>query len=259
MADGHETSLTTGNCRVLLRRGGSGPPLLFLHGASGLSGWLPFLARLADRFDVLAPDHPSFGRSETPAWLDDVADLAYYYLDLLGALKLTGVHVVGFSLGGWIALEMAIRSTQRMRTLTLLASAGIRIKGLPAADVFAMDRAQLVRAYYADPAIIERELNAMPSPDEEAQAAANRVAAARLGWQPRFFNPKLRKWLHRIDVPTHIVWGEADRILPPVYASELHGLIRGSKVTLVPGAGHMLTIEKGEGLADVVSGFAGGG
>ena len=119
-----ETTLDVRNCKLLLRRAGKGPAVLFLHGAGGLQ-WVPFFDRLAERFSLMVPDHPSFGRSSTPDWLDDVADLAYFYLDLLAELELTGVHVIGHSMGGWIALEMAIRSTERIESLSLIAPAGI--------------------------------------------------------------------------------------------------------------------------------------
>src|SRR5690348_6678490 len=78
-----------------LRGGGKGAPLLFLHGVQGLPAEVAALERLAQRFDVLAPDHPGFGRSDAPDWLDDVADLAFFYLDLLDALDLKDVHLVG--------------------------------------------------------------------------------------------------------------------------------------------------------------------
>jgi pimeloyl-ACP methyl ester carboxylesterase len=83
---------------------------------------------LAQRFDVIVPDHPGFGGSEAPAWIDDISDLAYGYLDAIEVLGLPGVHIVGQSLGGWIALEMAVRSTQRLRSLTLISPAGIHVK-----------------------------------------------------------------------------------------------------------------------------------
>ena len=118
MANAAEKFQTVCDCRTFVRRGGAGQPLLFLHGAGGLPGWQPFLARLADRYDVIAPDHPGYGQSDTPAWLEEVADLAQFYLEFLKHLSLIGVHVIGHSLGGWIALEMATRSTARIKSLT---------------------------------------------------------------------------------------------------------------------------------------------
>jgi len=230
--------------QVLLRRTGDGEPCLFLHGAGGMPAWLPFFDQLAARFDLLVPDHPSYGRSPTPDWLDSVGDLGFFYLDFLGALDLTDVHVIGQSLGGWIALEMAVRNTSRIKSLTLMAPAGIRIKGKPAANVMIMDRTQLINALYADPKLAEQMLAMEPTADQIAEIVNNNVATARLAWQPRLFNPNLRKWLHRIDVPTHIIWGDKDQIIGPDYAAEFAGLIDGSALTMIENAGHIPQVEQ---------------
>ena len=230
--------------QVLLRRTGDGEPLLFLHGAGGMPAWLPFFDQLAARFDLLVPDHPSYGRSPTPDWLDSIGDLSFFYLDFLETLDLTDVHVIGQSLGGWIALEMAVRNTSRIKSLTLMAPAGIRIKGKPAANVMIMDRAQLIGALYADPKLAEQMLALEPTPDQIAEIVNNNVATARLAWQPRLFNPNLRKWLHRIDVATHIIWGDKDQIIPPDYAAEFAGLIDGSALTMIENAGHIPQVEQ---------------
>src|SRR5215510_2005939 len=107
---GHTTStIAVKDCSIRLMRGGAGQPLMILHGASGAGAWLPFMRSLADKFDVIVPEHPGFGASDTPDWLDNIHDLAYFYLDFLAMLDLTGVHLVGLSLGGWIAAELAVR------------------------------------------------------------------------------------------------------------------------------------------------------
>jgi pimeloyl-ACP methyl ester carboxylesterase len=255
MAAATETTLKIRDCSLFLRRGGSGEPMLFLHGAGGLPGWLPFLEKLADKFDVLAPDHPSYGRSDTPGWLEAVSDLAYFYLDFLEQLKLDRVHIVGHSMGGWTALEMAIRSTQRIKSLTLISPAGIRIKGAAPADIFVMDRKQLLRTLYVDPKIIERELAVQLTPEMETAMAMNRVAAARLCWTPRLFNPQLEKWLHRVTVPTHIIWGDGDKLIPPVYGPAFHDKIPGAKLTVIPKTGHVPFVEDLDATVRAVTGF----
>jgi pimeloyl-ACP methyl ester carboxylesterase len=126
-------------CKLSFVRAGKGAPLLYLHGTDGLAEWPAILDTLAERFDVVVPDHPGFGASEAPAWIDDVSDVAYCYLDAIEALGLSDLHVVGQSLGGWIALEMAVRSTHRLRSLTLISAAGIHVKGVPKADIFTID------------------------------------------------------------------------------------------------------------------------
>ncbi len=106
-------------------RKGQGAPVLFLHGAGGLT-WTPLLERLSIKFDVMATEHPGFGGTEMPGWMASVGDLAFFYLDVLDALNLPALHLIGHSLGGWTAAELAIRNTRRLRTLTLLAPAGVQ-------------------------------------------------------------------------------------------------------------------------------------
>ena len=142
-------------CKLSFARGGNGVPLMYLHGTDGLAEWPAILDTLAERFDVIVPDHPGFGASEAPTWIDDVSDVAYCYLDAIEALGLSGVHVVGQSLGGWIALEMAVRSTERLRSLTLISAAGIHVKGVPKTDIFMIDPEEQARLAYVDPKIGE--------------------------------------------------------------------------------------------------------
>jgi pimeloyl-ACP methyl ester carboxylesterase len=240
---------------LLMRRAGTGPTVLFLHGANGVPGWLPFFDRLSDRFELLVPDHPSFGSSPTPPWLDDMADLAYFYLDLFGELKLKDIHIVGHSMGGWLAQEIAIRSQARIKSIMLIASVGIRIKGNPVANLFIMTPEQITRAVYADPKIIASELARMPTPEEIARITVNRTASARLAWSPRFFNPKLSKWLHRITVPTQIIWGAQDGVVSAAYAQEFKRLIPHASVTVFPDAGHAPFAERLDDTVQTVADF----
>jgi pimeloyl-ACP methyl ester carboxylesterase len=241
---------------VNVMRGGAGPPLLFLHGAGGAGVWLPFMAALAERYDVIVPDHPGFGRSEVPEWLDELTDLAYFYLDFIEALGLDHVHLVGNSLGGWIAAEMAIRATRRLATLTLIGAAGIHVNGVPKGDPFLWAPEERVRNLFHDQRIADERL-ARPLTEEESDIVLkNELATADLAWQPRFHHPQLRKWLHRIDVPTLVVWGESDKIFPLAYADAYHRLIPGSRLAVVPACGHLPHVEKADVFLDLFTRFA---
>jgi pimeloyl-ACP methyl ester carboxylesterase len=239
-----------------LRRGGKGAPLLFLHGVQGLPATIAALELLAQRFEVLAPDHPGFGRSDTPDWLDDVPDLAFFYLDLLDTLDLEGVHVVGASLGGWIAMEMAIRAPARVKSLTLADAAGIRVAGVPRGDMFIANPAELARLLFSsEDAAASWFAHWQGSPEGLALYDKNRHAAAKYTWQPRLYDPQLEKWLHRIDLPTQILWGTADRLIPPAHAERLAVLIQGAETAMIPDCGHMAEIERPELFAETVSRF----
>jgi pimeloyl-ACP methyl ester carboxylesterase len=206
--------VTVAGATVRLFRGGSGPALVFLHGAGGHTGWMAFLDELATRFAVFAPEHPGFGQSDDPPWLDEVADLAYFHLDLLKTLDLDRVHLMGTSLGGWVAAEMAVRNTARLASLTLVGAVGITADGEAIPDIFRMPDAENLRRFYADPERAARRLGDLAKADMNL-VAKNRATVMRLAYRPRFYNPGLAKWLHRIDVPTLLLWGAEDGLVPP--------------------------------------------
>ena len=232
------------NCTVRYRRSGSGPPLLFLHGSSGVPGWTPWMAQLAERFELIVPDHPGFGSSDTPAWFDNIHDLAYYYLDFMKALGLRDVHLVGHSLGGWIAAEVAIRCASNLRTLTLVSAAGLRIPGVERVDVFLLAPEDVPHELYFDRKFADA---ALERPKTDAQVdldLKNSYSFARVAWQPRLYDPHLEKWLHRIDIPTLLVWGDADKLVPPQYAAEYKRFIPQASVEIIERCGHIPQVEQ---------------
>lgn len=237
---------------------GTGEPMLYLHGASGLPVWGPFFDVLSARYELRIPEHPGFGASDAPDWIRSVSDLAMYYLDVLDDLDLRGVHLVGHSLGGWIAAELAIRNCSRLASLTLIAPAGVRIKGVPFGDNFIWDPEESVRNLFHNQAFAERMLSHAAT-DEEADLALNsRFMAARLGWEPRWVNPALKRWLHRVGVPTLVLWGENDKLFPSAYASVWQDNIPGCRVALIPESGHLPQVEKAAATASHILAFLGG-
>jgi pimeloyl-ACP methyl ester carboxylesterase len=250
-------TMTVAGCAVRLFRGGSGQPLVFLHGAGGHTGWMAFLEALSARFAVFAPEHPGFGQSADPPWLDEVADLAYFHLDLLKALGLADVHLVGTSLGGWVAAEMAVRSTARLASLTLVGAVGIPAGGAPIPDTFRMPEDENLRRYYADPGRAARRLGDLATADWRA-VAKNRATVTRLAYRPRFHNPGLAKWLHRIDVPTLLLWGEKDGLVPPAFGEAYRALIPGARLVLLPEAGHAPFDEQKDAFLAAFLDFVGG-
>lgn len=242
----HNTTekISVRGCNITLMRGGAGRPLLVLHGAGGAGAWLPYMADLAARHEVLVPEHPGFGASDTPDWLDTVPDLANFYLDFLDQLDIESVDLVGFSLGGWIAAELAVRNTSRLASLTLVDAAGIHVKGVEQVDSFLLDDEQRIRAMFHDSKRADDMVAQALRPELEDVGLKNRTTTAKLIWQPRGYDPHLQKWLHRIDVPTLIVWGANDRLFPPDYAHAYQRLIPGSQLAIIPECGHLPQIEQ---------------
>lgn len=242
-------------CKINIRRSGHGEPLLFLHGAQGINGNERGLDELAKRFDVIAPDHPGFGLSDNADSIDDVTDLALFYLDLLDTLKLDRVHVVGQCIGGWLALEIAVTSCARFKSLVLVNSAGLRVKGVPRGDMFVCSESELLKLLFAGDGAAEWLKSWRATPDLEDIYDRNRAAAAKYSWSPRLCNPKLERWLHRVDVTTRILWGNENRVIPLAYAEALKDLIAGSTVATLPGCAHLAHIEQPQIFADQVSQF----
>jgi len=240
--------------RIRVLRGGAGEPLIFLHGASGHVGWLPFLQTLAQRFDVIAPEHPGFGASDDPAWLDRASDLAYFYLDMLEALRLDRAHLVGTSLGGWVAAELAVRNTARLKSLTLVCAVGIAADGVMD-DMFRMSAEENAARFYFDPQRAHRRLENLKAADPRI-LVRNRSTVVRLAY-PHFVNPELAKWLHRIDVPTLLIWGENDGLVPVKFGEAWRRLIPQASLTVIPRAGHAPFEEQPEAFVAAFDTFVG--
>jgi pimeloyl-ACP methyl ester carboxylesterase len=255
MSDATESWETIAGCKINVLRGGRGAPLLFLHGARGAGVWLPFFKALSEHFEVIVPEHPGFGRSDMPEWLDNVGDLANFYLEFLQRLGLREVNLVGTSLGGWIAADLAVRNSSALRSLTLVAAAGIHVPGAPKGDLFLWTPEQLVRNLFFDQALAEAMLRQTPDEDERKRQAKNALTLAKLTWQPRLYDPNLRKWLHRIDRPALIVWGDSDKLIPPVYGPAFRDLIPGAKLLMIKDCGHLPHIEKTTELANAIVKF----
>ena len=246
--------IEVGGVRVAYRRKGDGPTTLYLHGAGLTRMWLPLYERLSESVDLIAPEHLGFGETEMPEWLDGLDDLVIHYDTLLDALDLERVHLVGYSLGGWIAAELAVFFPGRFESLTLITPIGLRIPGKPLADLFAMDPETLFATFFNDPANALQVAPDMESLDEVEHQFGEMATLARLAWNPRF-DPKLERRLARISCPTLVVRAENDRIVPDEMALRYAELIAGARTEIVPGTGHALIVEQPEKTADVASAF----
>lgn len=237
---------------------GAGRPLLFLHGGEGLGAERPWMAALARQFRVIAPVHPGFGRSMLPDWVGSVEDLAYLYLDLADQLDLEEAVLVGASFGGWVAAEMMVRSTARFSRLVLAAPFGIKVgtrDERDIADMHAMTREEFLAHAYADPAVGQFDPKSLTD-IELASIARGREAFALYGWKPYMHNPRLKRWLHRIDRPTLLLWGDKDRIIRPGYRDGWTAEIKGARAELIAGAGHFPFWEQPEATVTKTIAFA---
>jgi pimeloyl-ACP methyl ester carboxylesterase len=230
---------------------GQGRPILFLHPGIGIDANAPVLDALAKGGRVIAPTHPGFGKSDLPKGITTVDDLSYFYLDLIEQRGLRDILVVGVGLGGWIAAEMAVKSTERLSALVLGNPVGVKIgdrETRDIVDIWSLMPDELLQRAYFDPANGKRDYKTLPE-EESLRAARNREATARFGWSPYMHNPKLKGRLHRINIPTLFLWGTADRIISDGYGRAYCALIPGARFQPLERAGHYPHIEQPEEFA----------
>jgi pimeloyl-ACP methyl ester carboxylesterase len=250
--------LTIQEVQLEVVKRGQGRPLVLLHGEEGLDPDAPFLDLLATHGQVIAPSHPGFGHSPEVGTIDTIDDLAYLYLDLLVEQGLREVVLLGCSLGGWIAAEMAVKCTDRLAKLILVGPLGIKVgdretRDIP--DIFALAPQEVVRLQYHDPARAAVDYAAL-SDDALTVIARNREATALYAWEPYFHNPKLRQRLHRIDIPTLLLWGASDRFVTAgYYGTAYRDAIPGARLEIIEQAGHFPHLEQPRAFVDRVRAF----
>lgn len=237
---------------------GRGEPIVYFHSFHERRGWSPFLDRLAEGSTVLAPLHPGGGGSSGVETLDDVLDLALVYEELLDALGLGRVRLVGHFFGGMVAAELAALFPERVAGLVLISPLGLWREDAPSADLLILPPDELPAALWRDPdSAAARRWAELPADEEEnvavqIESIARRAAMAKFVWP--IPDKGLKKRLHRIQSTTLLLWGDADRANPVVYAEEWQRRIKGSAVKLLPG-GHMLLHEEPAAAAQAVTEF----
>jgi pimeloyl-ACP methyl ester carboxylesterase len=247
-------------CRVL--EGGSGAPLVFLHGAGGLLRDNPFLDRLAQRYHVFAPEWPGYGESAGEELLEDMLDFTLHGWDLVDALGLRQPYLAGHSMGGMIAAEMACVAPREVGKLALVSPAGLWLDEHPVPDIFAMLPGQLAEALFVDARAGQAlltggaDLSDMEALKEFYLGTQRRLAMAGKILFP-IPNRRLSKRLYRLTAETLVVWGAADRLIVPAYGQRWQALVPHARLQTIDGAGHMLPWEQPEAFARALAGFLG--
>lgn len=239
---------------VFLREAGTGPAILFLHGPEE-PGWPPALARLAREFRVVAPDHPGMGQTPLGDTIEDMDDLVYHYVDLINALGLVDVTLVGVSFGGWIAAEVAVPGSHRLRKLVLVDAAGLRTDGKDLPELYVISDHERDGLLLADPRNVDLAFPPTSDPERIERRITQWANLARFTWQPYWHNPKLPGRLHHISVPTLIVWGAEDRFTPPSHAKAFAEGIPKATVSTIQGAGHLAHLEQPDRFYEAITAF----
>jgi pimeloyl-ACP methyl ester carboxylesterase len=241
--------------------GGSGHPLLFLHGAGGHTGLQPLLDRLAESWSVYAPEWPGYGESGGEDQIEDMLDFTLHGWDIADALGLERPILVGHSMGGMIAAEMACLCPERVPKLALLSPAGLWLDEYPVPDIFGTLPQDLPGLLFADPAEGATILTGgMDFTSDTALTDFFVGNARRLGTAGKILFPipnrRLSKRLYRLSADTLLVWGEEDRLYPAAYAKRWSELVPGARQVLIPAAGHMVPAEEPEAVAAAIAELA---
>ncbi|MEK7814991.1 MAG: alpha/beta hydrolase [Chloroflexota bacterium] len=231
-----------GRFHVPLVEGGSGQNLLYLHGEDGFSGWAPFLDRLASRYHVYAPAHPGVAGSQGLEHLDDLWDLVLFYEELLQELGVRRAFVIGHSYGGMLAAELAAHRPERVARLVLVDSLGLWLEETPVADFFVFTPAERAKTLWYDPDGAAAKAALTPPEDPIAKREADLARTQTLASIGKFIWPVpdrgLTKRIHRITMPTLLLWGDHDGMVPLAYGEAFQRLLPNSTLKVIDRCGH---------------------
>lgn len=254
-----EVIVEAAGIKLQLIKGGTGEPLLMLHDELGHPGWLRFHTALAQHFTLYVPYHPGYGKSDALDWVMNMRDLAGWYLDALDDLQLGQVPVVGLSLGGWLAAEMASMCPHQFKKLVLVSAPGIKPPTGEIFDMFLLVARDYLAASFADPAHTpeyQQLYGSDPTPEQAELWDQAREMSSRLAWRPYMHDPGLPHLLRRLKrLPTLIIWGQQDAIVPPSAAVAYHQAIPGSQLIVLDRCGHHPEIEQADEVARLVGAF----
>ena len=252
--------ITLGGLELEYLDEGSGPTVLYLHSSEGASADLELVRKLAKTHRVIMPALPGFGLSETASYISSVDDMSYACLDLLEVLDLQDVTVVGSSLGGWLAVELATKASDRIGRLVLDNPLGLRFRSQATErqfpDIFQDLPAQWSAYFSASEPTDERDW-VSGEKDVALRAARNREAFVKVAWSPYLHNPKLSGRIHRVHVPALVLWGDQDKLASRDYAQSYADALPNAELKVIAGAGHFAFHDKPDAVASAVLEFAG--
>jgi pimeloyl-ACP methyl ester carboxylesterase len=245
----------SGKVDLVVEERGEGQPFLLLHGGAGPASMTRFASLLAERHHarVLTPTHPGFARTKRPDELKSVKGLAQVYAALLDHLGVSDVTVIGNSVGGWIAAELALLANPRVSGIVLVGAAGIEVAGHPIPDISKLTLDEVMSLSYHNPKVFRIDPVSLTD-DQRAVMAANRAALN--VYAPQMSDPTLVGRLARTAVPVLVISGESDRIVDPEYGRAYAAAIPNAQFQLLPNTGHIPQIETPELLLAAIWSFA---
>ncbi|HCL26089.1 MAG TPA: hypothetical protein DHW65_07075 [Dehalococcoidia bacterium] len=253
----NQSMVTVSGHEVELHKGGAGAPLLFLHGGGGFGTYDPTSGPLAERFTVYAPSLPGFFGTPRPEWLYSINDVAHFIQDLVRQLGLDDYVLMGHSVGGWVAAEMAAMDSHKLKGLVLVDAAGIRPEKGEITEIFMVSGDARLKLGFHDPTQVPNYdfYTAEKSPEESAMDHANMEMLSRLCWRPYLHNPSLPHYLSGVDTNTLVVWGKQDAIIPEECGEMYAKLLPNASLQSINNCGHRPQMEKPQEFNEIVTKF----
>ncbi len=256
-----EEMVSVAGTELMFIKGGTGRPLLVLHEELGHPGWLKWHAALARDHTLFIPWQPGFGKSPKLDWIMNIRDLAIFYSRVLRERELVPIDVIGFSLGGWIAAEMAANHAQQFRRMVLVGAVGIKPPQGEIMDVFIRPARVFLDASVLNPKETPEFATLYGGEQTPEQFEAwddARAEVGRLAWAPYLYNPSLPHLLEGVsDLSTLLVWGAQDAIVPLSAGEVYKQSIPGAELVVLEGCGHHPEIEKSDQFITLVQKFLG--
>jgi pimeloyl-ACP methyl ester carboxylesterase len=257
---GNRTTITVANTEVEIFTGGSGPAILFLHGAGGNSGWQPYHEELSRDYTVYVPSQPGFNGTPRPNWVHTINDVCHFNLEMAQNLRLDQYILMGSSMGGWIAAEMAAMCHHNLKTLILVDAAGIKPQKGEIAEIFMVSAQTRLKQRFYDPSQVPNyeQYTRQLTPEEQMVEHSNREMASRLCWRPYLHNLSLPYYLRKVPTPALIVWGQQDAIIPVECAELYQKALPNATLKVIDHCGHSPAIEKPREFLQTVREFLSG-
>lgn len=256
----NESRLKVGDIDVQMFSGGSGPALLYIHGAGGNTGWQPYHDELAKNYKVYAPSLPGFNETPRPDWVRSITDVAHFNQELVTALGLDQYILMGSSMGGWVAAEMAAMDRHQLKGLVLIDAVGIKPEEGEIAEIFMVGADTRLKLRFYDTSQVANydQYTKELTPEEADAQHANQASASRLCWRPYMNNPSLSHYLSKVSTPTLIIWGKQDAIVPVECAELYKKALPNATLKVIDHCGHSPQIEKPQEFHSAVSEFLSG-
>jgi pimeloyl-ACP methyl ester carboxylesterase len=251
-----ESTVEVAGLNIRIEEAGEGPALMLLHRSTGRHGWGALEDGLSASFRVIVPDLPGYGHSDRPDWAREPRDVAILIQQLIVAMDLSDVALVGLGFGGFVAAELATMNTDRLGSLTLIGAAGVKPDEGEIVDQMLLAYEDYIKAGLSDESTFSTHFGEDPSSDVKDVWDFSRIMTARVTWSPYMFNRRLTHLLPGVMTPALVIWGADDRVIPPSVGKQYADALANSTLETIADCGHLAELDQPERLVELISAHA---